>query len=50
MFNGEFKNALSYTSSPAYIFMAWYLVKRRNNFSFTLPSCSVHSSSTCSQS
>jgi hypothetical protein len=29
------KNAWSYTSTPQYIFMAWCLVKRRDNFTFT---------------
>jgi hypothetical protein len=30
------KNAWSYTSIPSFIFMAWYLVKHRNNFTFYL--------------
>jgi hypothetical protein len=30
-------NAWSYTSTPQYAFMAWCLVKHRNNFTFTLP-------------
>jgi hypothetical protein len=29
------KNAWSYTSTPQYIFMAWCLVKHRDNFTFT---------------
>jgi hypothetical protein len=28
------KNAWSYTSTPQYVFMAWYLVKHRENFPF----------------
>jgi hypothetical protein len=28
----EFKNAWSYTSSPPYVFMSWYLDKRSGNF------------------
>jgi hypothetical protein len=32
----EVKNAWCYTSTPQYIFMAWCLVKHRNNFTFTL--------------
>jgi hypothetical protein len=31
------KNAWSYTFTPQYVFMAWYLVKHRDNFTFTLP-------------
>jgi hypothetical protein len=27
----------SYTSTPQYVFMAWFLVKHRDNFTFTLP-------------
>jgi hypothetical protein len=30
----EVKNARSYTSIPQYVFMAWYLVKHRDNFTF----------------
>jgi hypothetical protein len=33
--NSELKNTWSYTSTPPYVFMAWYLVKNRDNF--TLP-------------
>jgi len=29
------KNAWSYTSTPQYVFMAWCLVKHRDNFTFT---------------
>jgi hypothetical protein len=29
------KNAWSYTSTSQYAFMAWYLVKHRDNFTFT---------------
>jgi hypothetical protein len=31
----EVENAWSYTSIPPYVFMAWCLVKHRNNFTFT---------------
>jgi hypothetical protein len=34
--NAEVKNAWSYSSTPQYVFMAWCLVKYRNNFAFTL--------------
>jgi hypothetical protein len=34
--NAEVKNAWSYTSTPHYVFMAWYLVKHRDSFTFTL--------------
>jgi hypothetical protein len=30
--SGEVKNAWSYTSTLPYVFMAWYLVKHRDNF------------------
>jgi hypothetical protein len=30
----EVKKAWSYTSNPEYVFMAWSLVKHRNNFTF----------------
>jgi hypothetical protein len=30
-------NACSYTSTPPYVFMAWCLVKPRDDFTFTLP-------------
>jgi len=29
-------NAWSYTSTSPYIFMVWYLVKHRDNFTFTI--------------
>jgi hypothetical protein len=32
----EVKNALRYTSTPQYLFMAWCLVKHRNKFTFLL--------------
>jgi hypothetical protein len=32
--SAEIKNAWSYTSTPQYVFMAWYLVKHRDNFTF----------------
>jgi hypothetical protein len=31
----EVMNALSYTSTPQYVFMVWYLVKHRDKFTFT---------------
>jgi len=31
----EVKNAWSYTSTRPYAFMAWYLVKHRDSFTFT---------------
>jgi hypothetical protein len=33
--NAEVKNAWSYTSTPAYIFVTWCLVKLKDNFPFT---------------
>jgi hypothetical protein len=33
--SAEVKNAWSYTFTPQYVFMAWCLVKHRNNFTFT---------------
>jgi hypothetical protein len=30
----KIKNAWSYTSIPPQVFMAWYLVKQRDNFIF----------------
>jgi hypothetical protein len=37
--SAEVKNAWSYTSTPQYVFMAWCLVKHRDNFTFLpLPS------------
>jgi hypothetical protein len=30
------KNEWNYTSTPQYVFMAWYLVKHRDKFTFTL--------------
>jgi hypothetical protein len=35
-FIAEVKNAWSYTSTPQYVFMAWCLVKHRDNFTFLL--------------
>jgi len=34
--SAEIKNAWSYTSTPQYIFIVWYLVKARYNFTFTI--------------
>jgi len=33
--SAEVKNAWSYTFAPQHVFMAWCLVKHRNNFTFT---------------
>jgi hypothetical protein len=33
----DVENAWSYTSTPQYVFMAWCLVKHKDNFTFTLP-------------
>jgi hypothetical protein len=35
----EVKNAWSYTTTPPYIFMAWYFVKHRDNFTFNRQRC-----------
>jgi hypothetical protein len=32
----KFKNAWSYTSTPQYVFIVWYLVIHRENFTFYL--------------
>jgi hypothetical protein len=32
--SAEVKNAWRYTSTPQYVFMAWRLVKHRDNFTF----------------
>jgi hypothetical protein len=34
--NAEVKKVWSYTSTPQYVFMAWCLVKHREDFTFTL--------------
>jgi hypothetical protein len=34
--SAEVKNALSYISTPQYVFMAWCCVKHRDNFTFYL--------------
>jgi hypothetical protein len=34
--SAEVKNAWSYTFTPSYVFMAWYLVKNKDNFIFTI--------------
>jgi hypothetical protein len=34
--SADVKNAWSYTSTPQYVFMAWCLVKQRDNFTFYL--------------
>jgi hypothetical protein len=42
--SAEVKNEWSYTSTPQYVFMAWCLVKHRENLPFYLPStCSSQS-------
>jgi hypothetical protein len=33
-------NAWSYTSTPPYIFMTWYVVEHRDNFTFTFTTTS----------
>jgi hypothetical protein len=33
--SADVKNAWSYTFTPQYVFMAWCLVKHRDNFTFT---------------
>jgi hypothetical protein len=33
--SAEVKNVWSYTSTPPYVFVAWCLVKHRDNFAFT---------------
>jgi hypothetical protein len=35
-YSAELKNAWSYTSTPQYVFMAWCLVKHRDNFTSTI--------------
>jgi hypothetical protein len=34
--NAEVKNAWSYALTPPYVLMVWYLIKHRDNFTFTL--------------
>jgi hypothetical protein len=34
--SAKVKNVWSYTSTPQYVFMAWCLVKHKDNFTFTL--------------
>jgi hypothetical protein len=34
--SAEVKNVWRYTSTPPYVFMAWCLVKQRDNFTFTI--------------
>jgi hypothetical protein len=44
----EVKNAWSYTSTHQYVFMAWCLVKHRDNFTFTFnPLCCFSTSVYC---
>jgi hypothetical protein len=40
--SAEVKNVWSYTSIPEYVFMAWCLVKHRDNFTFYLYYCTIH--------
>jgi hypothetical protein len=35
--SAEVKNVWSYTFTPPYLFMVWYLVKHRDNFILPLP-------------
>jgi hypothetical protein len=35
--SAEVKKTWSYTFTPPYVFMAWHLVRQRDNFTFTLP-------------
>jgi hypothetical protein len=35
--SAKVKKAWSYTSTPPYVFIAWCLVKHRDNFTFNLP-------------
>jgi len=37
--SSEVKNAWSYTSTPQYVFLAWCLVKHRDNF--TIYACKI---------
>jgi hypothetical protein len=37
--SSEVKNAWRYTSTPQFIFMAWCLLKHRDNFALRLPYC-----------
>jgi len=39
--SAEVKNAVTYTSTPQYAFMAWCSVKHRDNFTFTFSSNSA---------
>jgi hypothetical protein len=40
--SSEVKNAWNYTSTPSYIFMAWCLVKNKENFSFIFTFTSIY--------
>jgi hypothetical protein len=40
--SSEVENAWSYTYTPQYVFMACYLVKHRDNFTFYLRLYSLH--------
>jgi hypothetical protein len=33
--SGEVKNAWSFTSTPPHVFMLWYFIKHRGNFTFS---------------
>jgi hypothetical protein len=37
--SAEVKNGWSYTSTPQYAFMTWYLVKHRDNFTIAFILC-----------
>jgi hypothetical protein len=39
--NAEVRNVWSYTKSLLYVFMAWYFVKHRDNFTFTFHTANI---------
>jgi hypothetical protein len=45
--SAEVKYALSYTSTPMYVFMAWCLVKHRKTLPFAAPQNSIPTSGKC---
>jgi len=40
--SAEVKNAWSYYTSPPYVFIAWCLVKHKENFAFSLQDLELH--------
>jgi hypothetical protein len=48
-FSAEVNNAWNYTSTPQYVFMAWCLVKRRENFTFTFTFTSLSKLYACNK-